>query len=116
MGSSFVRVDSVVGRWLWAWSARGSNEVRGQYGRDLQYETAQTPLPQEAAIGPDGFAPEVSIGPQGLIFGTPAALGRKAYPDERRIGGSDLATWGRGRNDGFSLEASSAWCMMRSIR
>ena len=73
--------------------------VRGaQYGRDLQYETAQTPLAQEAAIGPDGYAPQISIGPQGLIFGTPATLGRKAYPDERRFAGSDLVTWGRGRH------------------
>ena len=36
-----------------------SNEVRVQYGRELQYETAQAPLPQEPAMGPDGFAPEV---------------------------------------------------------
>ena len=76
---------------------RVSNEVRVQFGRELQYETAQAPLPQEPAIGPDGFAPEVSIGPQGLIFGTPAALGRKAYPDERRVEVADLAdvgAWG----------------------
>ena len=62
-----------------------------QVGRELQYETAQAPLAQEPAIGPDGFAPEVSIGPQGLIFGTPASLGRKAYPDERRVEVRELA-------------------------
>ncbi len=98
MGNSFVDVDGVLGRWLWRWGARGSNEVRVQLGRDLQYETAQTPLPQEPAVGPDGFAPEVSIGPQGVIFGTPASLGRKAYPDERRVGVGDMATWARGRH------------------
>ncbi len=98
MGNSFVNVDAVVARWLWALGARGSNEVRMQVGRDLQYETAQTPLAQEPAIGPDGFAPEVSIGPQGLIFGTPASLGRKAYPDERRLEVSELATLVQGRH------------------
>jgi hypothetical protein len=98
MGNSFVNVDAVVGRWLWTVSPRLSNEVRMQVGRDLQYETAQTPLAQEPAIGPDGFAPEVSIGPQGLIFGTPASLGRKAYPDERRVEVNELATSVRGRH------------------
>ena len=62
-----------------------SNEVRAQYGRQLQYETAQPPLAQEPNIGPGGMPPEVSIGPQGLVFGTPAALGQRAYPDERRL-------------------------------
>ena len=115
MGNSFVNVDAVLGRWLWRLGARGSNEVRVQFSRDLQYETPQTPLAQEAAIGPGGFAPEVAIGPQGLIFGTPASLGRKAYPDERRVGcwiwlrgctGDTWCRWGR----------RSTWCMTRSTR
>ena len=97
-GNSFVQVDSVVGRWLWVKSARLSNEVRVHWGRELQYETPQAPLAQEPAIGPGGLAPEVAIGPQGLIFGTPATLGRIAYPDERRVGASDLLTWVRGRH------------------
>ena len=33
-----------------------SNELRVQYGRDLQYETAQTPLAQEPDVGPGGYA------------------------------------------------------------
>ena len=98
LGNSYVNVDAVVGRWMWTPSARASNEVRVHFGRELEYETAQTPLPQEQAIGPDGFAPQVSIGPQGLIFGTPASLGRKAYPDERRVEVRDLATWVLGRH------------------
>ncbi len=98
LGNSFVNVDAVVGRWMWTPSARSSNEVRVHFGRELEYETAQAPLPQEPAIGPDGYAPEVSIGPQGLIFGTPASLGRKAYPDERRVEVRDLATWVLGRH------------------
>ena len=98
MGSSFVNVDAVMGRWMWTRGDHSSNEVRVQFGSELEYETAQAPLPQEAAVGPDGLAPQVSIGPQGLIFGTPASLGRKAYPDERRVEVRDLATWVFGRH------------------
>jgi hypothetical protein len=98
LGDSHVTVDAPMGRWLWLLNARTNNEVRLHYGHELVFETAQVPLAQEQAIGPDGLAPQVSIGPEGLIFGTPASLGRKAYPDERRIGASDLLTWSRGRH------------------
>lgn len=98
LGSSYARVDSVLARWLWVPQANLSEEVRAHFGRDFQFETAQPPLPQEPAVGPGGYAPQVSIGPQGLIFGTPAALGRRAYPDERRLQFSNMATWSRGRH------------------
>src|SRR6185437_9378859 len=62
MGSSFVRVDSLVGRWLWTATPAISNEVRLGFARDFQFETAQKPLPQEPAVGPGGYAPEVAIG------------------------------------------------------
>jgi hypothetical protein len=42
--------------------------------------------------------PEVSIGPQGLVFGTPASLGQKAYPEERRIEVADDLAWVHGRH------------------
>ncbi len=57
-------------------SPRLSNELRVQYGRDFQYETAQAPLPQEPAVGPGGFAPEIAIGPDGFTFGTSSSLGQ----------------------------------------
>ncbi len=98
IGSSFGAVDMGVARWVQMLSARLSNEVRAQYGHELQYETAQTPLPQEPAIGPGGLAPEVSIGPQGFVFGTPAALGQRAYPDERRLEAADVLAWVKGRH------------------
>ena len=98
LGNSYARVDSVLGRWLWVMHSNLSNEVRAHYGRDFQFETAQPSLPQEPAVGPGGYAPQVSIGPQGLIFGTPASLGRLAYPDEQRVQFSDLATWSLGRH------------------
>ena len=98
LGNSYTRVDSLLGRWLWMPHASLSNEVRVHYGRDFQFETAQPSLAQEPKVGPGGYAPQVSIGPQGLIFGTPTSLGRLAYPDEQKVQVSDLATWSPGRH------------------
>ena len=97
IGSSFGKVDAGVARWVQMGRGGWSNEVRAQVGRELQYETAQAPLKQEPNIGPGGMPPEVSIGPQGLVFGTPAALGQKAYPDERRFEVADVLGWVKGR-------------------
>jgi hypothetical protein len=98
MGSSFVRVDSVLGRWIWTATPKLNNEVRMQYGREFQFEEAGHPLPQESAVGPGGYAPEVAIGPEGFTFGTSSSLGRKAYPDERKVEIADILTWVRGRH------------------
>ena len=98
LGSSYGRVDAGVARWVQFVNPGLSNELRVQYGRQLQYESPQTPLPQEPNIGPGGMPPEVSIGPQGLVFGTPSALGQKAYPDERRFEVADRMGWLRGRH------------------
>ena len=98
LGSSYVKVDSLLGRWRWRIAPSVSHELRVQYGRDLQYEQAQAPLPQEPAVGPGGYAPRVAIGPAGFTFGTSSSLGRKAYPNERKLEVADLLTWVRGRN------------------
>ncbi len=97
IGSSYGKVDAGVGRWVQFWGRGLSNEVRAQIGRELLWETAQAPLPQEPNVGPGGMPPEVSIGPEGFVFGTPAALGQKAYPDERRFEVADVLAWVRGR-------------------
>ena len=98
LGSSYAKVDSLLGRWTWKISSGVSHELRVQYGRDLQYEQAQPPLPQEPAIAPGGYAPEVAIGPNGFTYGTSSALGRKAYPDERLLEFANLLTWVHRRN------------------
>ncbi|WP_035347367.1 TonB-dependent receptor [Edaphobacter aggregans] len=79
LGSGYTKIDAVAGRWTWTPSARLA-------------------LPQEPAIGPGGLAPEIAIGPNGLAFGTPAGVGRRAYPDERRVQAVDAATWSFGRH------------------
>ena len=98
LGSSYGKVDAGVARWIQFVNHSLSNELRVQYGRQLQYESAQPPLAQEPNVGPGGMPPEVSIGPQGLVFGTPSALGQMAYPDERRLELADLAGWVRGHH------------------
>jgi hypothetical protein len=98
LGSSYTKVDAVLGRWVWLATTRLSNELRVQYGRDFQYEQAPVPLPQEPGVGPGGSAPEVAIGPDGFTFGSPSSLGRKAYPDENKVQLFDMATWARGRH------------------
>ena len=97
--------------WMWgagggciAFSKRLNNEVRAQVAHDLEYETPHAPLAQEPAIGPDGYAPQVSIAPNGFSFGTPtsmapgAAGGRSAYPDETRFELADTLQWHVGRH------------------
>ena len=98
LGSSYGSIDAAIARILLFPTARLTNELRLQYSHELQYDTPQQPLPQEPAIGPGGLAPEVLIGPDGFAFGTPASLGRKAYPDERRLEAADVLAWVRGRH------------------
>jgi hypothetical protein len=90
VGDSEVQINAGTARWLHEFSPHFNHELRAQTARDLEYETPRAPLPQEPAIGPGGLAPQVTIGPQGFAYGTPANLGRTAYPDERRLELADL--------------------------
>ncbi|HEY5381710.1 MAG TPA: hypothetical protein VIJ65_05610 [Acidobacteriaceae bacterium] len=98
LADSVIHVDAVTARWLFRPSPRSTNELRGQFARDLEFESPHTPLPQEPAISVGGFAPQVSISPNGFSYGTPSNIGRTAYPDERRIQLADLFTLTRGRH------------------
>jgi TonB dependent receptor len=112
LGDSVVHVDVGSGRWLHSFSKNVNNEVRGQLAHDLDYETPHAPLPQEPAIGPYGYAPQVSIAPNGFSFGTPSSLapgaagGRSAYPDETRFELADTLQWHVGRH---LLMAGADW-------
>jgi hypothetical protein len=97
IGDSFADVEAVTARWAHTFSPRWSNELRAQAAHDLEYETPHSPLPQEPAISPGGYAPQVAISPEGFAYGTPASLGRTAYPDEWRVELADAMKlrWGR---------------------
>jgi hypothetical protein len=98
VAASVLHVDAVTGRWLVRISPRSTNELRGQFARDLEFETPHTPLAQEPAISAGGFAPQVSIAPNGFSYGTPSSVGRIAYPDEHRLQLADTFTLVRGRH------------------
>lgn len=98
IGSTYGNVDAGVVRWVEFLRPALSNEIRAQIGRELKYKTPERPLTQEPNIGPGGMPPEVSIGPDGFVFGTPAALGQRAYPDERRAEAADVLAWVHGRH------------------
>jgi hypothetical protein len=112
LGDSVVHVDVGSGHWLHSFSKRLNNEVRGQFAHDLDYQTPHAPLAQEPAIGPYGYAPQVSIAPNGFAFGTPSSLapgavgGRSAYPDETRLELADTLQWHVGRH---VLMAGADW-------
>jgi hypothetical protein len=98
LGDSLVHVDVAAGHWQHLFSSRWRNELRGQIAHDLEYESPRAPLAQEPAIGPGGLAPEVSIAPNGFAYGTPANLGRSAYPDETRYELADTLQLRAGRH------------------
>ncbi len=98
LAASILHVDALTGRWLYRLSPLAANELRGQFARDLEFETPHTPLPQEPAISVGGFAPQISIAPNGFSYGTPSSIGRIAYPDERRLQLADTFTLARGRH------------------
>ncbi len=98
VGTSSIGVDAVTVRWSHAWGPRWTNEVRGQVSRDLESEAPGAGNAAVPGIGPGGLAPQVSIAPEGFSYGTPATLGRVAYPDERRVEVADTSVWRFGRN------------------
>ena len=92
-GNVTVQIDAVLARWSHTLNPHLANELRAEYSRDLHRETAQAPLPQEPAISVGSLPPEVAIGPDGLIFGTPSAASGGPNPDEHRAEIADTMTW-----------------------
>ncbi len=98
LGNAAGSVDEVLARLSPYLGVRTLSETRLSFTRDRQYETPQTPLPQEPAISPGGLAPEVVIAPNGFLFGTPAGLTQRAYPDEQRLEAEESVTLLRGHH------------------
>lgn len=103
IGNAYGSVDTVLARLSASHGAGFVNEARVAWTHDLQFESAQPPLAQEPAVSPVASngqpqAPEVVIGPDGLLFGTPANLSRQAYPDEQRVQVSDIVSVVHGRH------------------
>ncbi len=98
LGNSNGSLDQALVRFTARLRPSLTNEITLQLTRDLQFETAQPPLAQEPAGAVSGTSPEVDIGPNGLLFGTPATVAQGAYPDERQVGVSETLTYLRGHH------------------
>ncbi len=85
IGSSRVQAEAANAGWEHRFGSRAVNSVRVQAAHDLEFETPGAADAAVPAIGPGGYAPEVLIEPEGFRYGTPASLGRVAYPDEHRL-------------------------------
>lgn len=98
VGARRVSAEAYGVQWQRLLSARAANSLRFQVVHDLQFETPPAPSAAEPAVGPGGYAPQVAIAPEGFVYGTPAALGRVAYPDEHRVEAADTLSLRLGRH------------------
>ena len=85
VGDRTVSIDATAAHWLHRFTSSMDNEAGVQWTYELNEEQPRAPLPQEPAIGPGGYAPQVRIAPEGFAYGTPPNLGRSAYPAEERL-------------------------------
>jgi hypothetical protein len=106
-GNDYVRDNWIVGKLDTFLTSSLSNEVRYMYGRDFEYEFAQSPTTYEqnnlintpsGYVNPLGLPVNVFL--SGFFqFGTPQFLQRPSYPDERRWQIADTVEWIRGNHD-----------------
>ncbi|MFN2578003.1 MAG: TonB-dependent receptor domain-containing protein [Pyrinomonadaceae bacterium] len=104
-GDDFVRAKFLNLRLASTISSGLVNELRGQWGRDWEYEFSQAPLPGEPTTAPSyaGVTSAGSRSPQTFInntftFGVPEFLERPSFPDERRLQFADTMTWTSGNH------------------
>jgi hypothetical protein len=94
IGNDVVEEDWVIGRLNSVISPRFTNEIRYQWGYELNAQTSQDPVAGEPVAAGTNRSPNVGIsGTAAFSFGKPTFLDRRAFPDERRIQVSDTATW-----------------------
>lgn len=94
-GDDFVQIDWLTLRLTSTISPNLVNEGRFQWGRDNEFQISQPPLPGEPTTGPGGRAPDVFL-TNGIEFGKPTFLERRAFPDEKRWQYADTMTYTRG--------------------
>ena len=103
-GDDFVRARFLNLRLASTLTSRLINELRGQWGRDWEYEFSQPPLPGEPTNSLGGRSPQVVFGASScgsssiFCFGIPEFLERPSFPDERRIQIADTVTFTSGNH------------------
>ena len=100
-GTDFVKLDYGVAKLDSQFTSSIVNEIRYQYGRELNDEGLQplSAYTKANLLNATGFAPEVSLNSSvGFMFGSPYYSFRVAYPDERKWQIGDTATYSRGKH------------------
>jgi len=90
-GDDFVVADTVNLRLSSTISPTLLNEGRFQWSRDFESQASQPPLPGEPTTAGGGRSPDVFL-TNGLEFGKPTFLERRAQPNERRLQFADTVT------------------------
>ena len=100
--TDFVKLDYGVARLESTFGNRFTNELRYQYGRELNDEGSlpNNPFTNQLLTNATGIAPQVNLnnGSQGFIAGQPYYAFRPALPDERKWQIGDTAITQVGRN------------------
>jgi outer membrane receptor protein involved in Fe transport len=96
-GDDGVQADTVNMRLSSTISSKMINEARFQWSRDFEFQASQPPLPGEPTTGIGGRSPSVVL-TNGLEFGKPNFLERRAQPDERRVQFADSVTISSGNH------------------
>jgi outer membrane receptor protein involved in Fe transport len=98
-GTDFVKLDYAVAALDTMFKPNLSNQLRYQYGRELNWEGQQpnSDYTNTHLVNSTGIAPEVALYPTtGFYMGMPYYSFRTAYPDERKWQVADTAHWTRG--------------------
>jgi len=96
-GDDSVEADTVNLRLNSTLSPTLLNEARFQWSRDFEFQISQPPLPGEPTTAGNGRSPDVFL-TNGIEFGKPTFLERRAQPDEKRIQFADTVTMSAGNH------------------
>jgi hypothetical protein len=103
-GNDTTGVDWLVARLASFLTENVANEVRFQYGRELDTQTSPAATGAEVPLANNqyGYAPEIRIAGgatgEGMVLGNPAKLPRPEYPNEHKLETADALSWVRGNN------------------
>jgi hypothetical protein len=116
-GNDFVKDTWGVAKLDSAITSTIANELRFQYGRDLEFENNQTPTAYEQSVIPGNLIPpNVSIS-NFFSFGTPTFLERPKFPDETRQQIADTVNWSHGKhNFKFGMDFSHVHDLSQNLR
>jgi Carboxypeptidase regulatory-like domain/TonB-dependent Receptor Plug Domain len=101
-GNDFVKLDYGIARLDTIFTANIVNELRFQYGRELDDESAQPVSPYNAqfinAGSFEGLPASINLPTGGFTNGTQYYSFRQAFPDERKWQIADTVTWTHGQH------------------